>query len=279
MKNGHHLPVDYEGIALPEDLAIVYPKVFQIAESRVNHDEMDAALAHLGVEGWTTDALDDHALLTEFAGKSCYMSFDKSLNKNLTRVGGRNNEEYIQEGIIATHHGSVLEHSTVSFFLVDVSRVVTHELVRHRAGSAFSQVSGRYVRVDKLAFYVPAILHNYPGAVQAFIKTMSTAMAGFKELEEITGIDKMTDFGEKKLVTSALRRVLGNGCANHIVVTANHRTWRHIIAERTSPHAEEEIRVVAAQIASRLKRSFPAIYADMHVGKDELEWVFKHTKV
>jgi thymidylate synthase (FAD) len=277
--NEQQLPTGFEDIDLPDDIAIVAPRIFQIAESRVNYEDMHSALAHLGVSDWTSDALDDHALLTEFAGKSCYMSFDKTLNKNLTRVGGRNNEEYIQKGIIATHHGSVLEHSTVSFFLADVSRVVTHELVRHRAGTAFSQVSGRYVRVDKLAFYVPKILHNYPGAVESFIKTMSATMAGFKELEMLTGIDKMTDFGEKKLVTSALRRVLGNGCANHIVVTANHRTWRHIIAERTSPHAEEEIRVVAAQIAARLKKSFPAIYADMRIGGDDLEWVFEHAKV
>ena len=257
----------------------VYPVVFLVAQSQVNHTEMDAALKHLGVEDWHTDAEDDHSLLTEFAGKSCYMSFDKSLNKNLTRIGGRNNQDYIQKGIISTRHGSVLEHSTVSFYLANVSRVVTHELVRHRAGTAFSQVSGRYVRTDTLGFYVPKILSEYPGAVECFINTMANSMEGFKKLEELTGINDMSDFNEKKKVTSALRRVIGNGQANHILITANHRSWRHIIAERTSPHAEEEIREVVSMIARILKCTFPAIYADMHESEDGLEWVFDHSKV
>lgn len=262
-----------------QNFNLVTPEIFRVAESQVNHEEIAAALASLGVTDWHSDAEEDHALLTEFAGKSCYMSFDVSLNKNLTRVGGRNNHDYIQEGIIGMHHGSVLEHSTVSFYITNVSRVVTHELVRHRAGAAYSQLSGRYVRIDLLDFYVPKILFNYPGAAEKFIDVMSASMQGYKELEAITGIDAMTDFAEKKKVTSAIRRVLGNGQANHILVTANHRTWRHIIAERTSPHAEEEIRLVTSKIAANLKEHHPAIYGDMVLGEDGLHWTFTHAKV
>ena len=70
---------------------------------------------------------------------------------------------------------------------------------------------------------------------------------------EITGIEDMTDFGLKKRLTSAFRRLIGNGQANLLVMTANHRAWRHVIEMRTSVHAEEEIRVIMSDVAQQLK--------------------------
>ena len=257
---------------------LVHPKAFLIAETKVDHAAIDHALLHLGVDGWMSDGETDADVLTEFAGKSCYMSFDKQLNLNLTKVGGRPNEAYIQDGIIGNKHGSVLEHSTVTFFLTNVSRVVTHELVRHRAGTAFSQTSGRYVRSDEIDMYIPEELKGYPGAETVFIKAMNGMEDNLAELVKVTGIETMTDFGIKKRLTSAFRRILGNGQANHLVMTGNHRAWRHIIEMRTSVHAEEEIRVIMGDVAQQLKAKFPTIYADMTcngVG----EWVFEHSKV
>jgi thymidylate synthase (FAD) len=145
----------------------IHPKAFLIAETRVDEFAISDALKHLGVEGWTSDADTDADLLVEFAGKSCYMSFDTSLNQNLTKVGGRNNHDYIQQGIIANKHGSVLEHATVTFFLTNVSRVVTHEIIRHRAGVAYSQTSGRYVRNDEISYYIPKDIYDEGGHVLA----------------------------------------------------------------------------------------------------------------
>ena len=88
----------------------------------------------------------------------------------------------------------------------------------------------------------------------------------------------MTDFGLKKRLTSAFRRLIGNGQANHLVMTANHRAWRHIIEMRTSVHAEEEIRVIMSDVAQQLKDKFPTIYADMTLNGVG-EWVFAHSKV
>ena len=87
----------------------------------------------------------------------------------------------------------------------------------------------------------------------------------------------MTDFGLKKRLTSAFRRILGNGQANHLVMTGNHRAWRHIIEMRTSVHAEEEIRVIIGDVAQQLKAKFPTIYADMECSDGE--WTFAHSKV
>ena len=257
---------------------LVHPKAFLIAETKVDHAAIDHALLHLGVDGWMSDGETDADVLTEFAGKSCYMSFDRQLNLNLTKVGGRTNEEYIQQGIIENKHGSVLEHSSVTFFLTNVSRVVTHELVRHRAGTAFSQTSGRYVRSDEIDMYLPDELAVYPEAVAVFQRANEQMEDNLAELVRVTGIETMTNFGLKKRLTSAFRRLIGNGQANHLVMTANHRAWRHVIEMRTSVHAEEEIRVIMSDVAQQLKDKFPTLYGDMSLNNVG-EWVFAHSKV
>ena len=259
---------------------LIHPKAFLIAETRVDKVAISDALKHLGVEDWTSDAATDADLLVEFAGKSCYMSFDTSLNQNLTKVGGRNNHDYIQQGIIANKHGSVLEHASVTFFLVNVSRVVTHEIVRHRAGVAYSQTSGRYVRSDEVDMYLPADIACNPAAVEVWKRAVGQMEENVRELAEVTRINDKP-FSLKKKLTSAFRRIIGNGQANHIVVTANHRAWRHMIETRTDPHAEEEIRVVFADISRQLRERFPTIYADAQVSEvDGIEVTkFEHSKV
>lgn len=258
----------------------IHPKAFLIAETRVDEHTIRDALKHLGVEGWTSDADTDADLLVEFAGKSCYMSFDTSLNQNLTKVGGRNNHDYIQQGIIANKHGSVLEHATVTFFLTNVSRVTTHEIVRHRAGAAYSQTSGSYVRNDEVNMYLPTDIAAVPAAVEIFKRAIRQMEENSRELAKVTNIDSKP-FSLKKRLTSAFRRIIGNGQATHIVVTANHRAWRHMIEMRTDPSAEEEIRVVFADISRQLRERFPTIYADAQVSEvDGIEVTkFEHSKV
>ena len=257
---------------------LVNPRAFLIAETKVDYAAMDHALLSLGVDGWASDGGTDADVLTEFAGKSCYMSFDKNLNLNLSKVGGRPNSAYIQDGIIGNKHGSVLEHSTVTFFLTNVSRVVTHELVRHRAGTAFSQTSGRYVRSNDVDMYLPDELKMYPEAVRIYERAVREMEENLAELVQVTHIEEMQDFAMKKRLTSAFRRIVGNGQANHLVMTANHRAWRHIIEMRTSVHAEEEIRVIMGDVAQQLKDKFPTLYGDMSLNNVG-EWVFAHSKV
>ena len=259
---------------------IVHPKSFLIAETQTSFKCMRSALESLGVTGWETDAETPADLLTEFAGKSCYMSFDTALNQNLTKTGTRNNHDYIQQGIIANSHGSVLEHSTVTFFITNVSRVVTHEIIRHRAGTAYSQTSGRYVRTDEVDMYLPADIACNPAAVEVWKRAVGQMEENAREMAEVTRISDKP-FSLKKKLTSAFRRIIGNGQANHIVVTANHRAWRHMIEMRTDPHAEEEIRVVFADISRQLRERFKTIYADAIITEEDGIEVtkFEHSKV
>jgi thymidylate synthase (FAD) len=83
--------------------------------------------------------LNDPQNLAEFAGRLCCRSWEPGLNPNVTRV--RTDQDAYLGNILASMHGSVLEHISFSFVLHNVSRVFTHELIRHRPGVAVSRSS------------------------------------------------------------------------------------------------------------------------------------------
>lgn len=257
----------------------VVPEVFIIAETglvRLNAGQgLQGFLNFLGVPDWQTDAASPAEELCEIAGKSCYLSFSTDLNKNLTKVGARRNYDYIQQGIVSTRHGSVLEHATVTLAFVNVSRVFTHELVRHRVGAAYSQVSGRYVRTDQINYFLPGCIQAEPQAVEYFNMAFQKMEKWMHELGGLFGIDDMKDFKVKKMLTSAFRRLIGNGQANHIIATFNHRTLRHIIELRTDESAEEEIRTAFCKVFNMVCGRYPAIYNDAVLHQDNKGELFQ----
>jgi len=87
------------------------------------------------------------------------------------------------------------------------------------------------------------------------------AEAAYHALEQKVPWDKLS-MDEKKRLTSALRRILPDGLATHVIWTANHRTLRWLIEMRTDPAAEVEIRMVFDQIAQIVTRDYPLIYQD-----------------
>src|SRR5437870_10307708 len=84
--------------------------------------------------------------LAEFAGRICYMSQHNPAN--------RSTADYL-ENIKKQGHGSVLEHEVYVLLIEGISRSCSHELVRHRAGFGYSQLSQRYVDESHAAFVVP----------------------------------------------------------------------------------------------------------------------------
>lgn len=265
-------------------MKIVVPQVFVIGESRIIPDEFQAMLTAMGVGDWQSDADSDTELIMESAGKLCYMSFDAKLNKNLTKTGTRDNFTYLQEGIIGTKHGSVLEHCTVNLVFLDVSRVFTHELVRHRPGAAYSQTSGRFVRTDDLGFFLPQVIRDNADLAEIFDEEIAHQEEVQKKLVKVARMDGMTgkmDFSLKKKLTSAFRRLIGNGQSNNIMATYNHRALRHLIEARTSQHAEEEIRYGFNVVFDKVSSRYPALYADAQREMVDGYWqvTFKHSKV
>jgi len=238
----------------------IKPKIFLIGETKVNQEGLGALLQHLGVPEWTSDAPSDIELLSEVYGRACYRSFGTELNPNITRVRS-SNEAYLSN-IIEKGDGSVLEHGVANFFIADVSRVFTHELVRHRVGVAISQESLRFARLTDLNWYAPLVIEESPEAMTIFARTMEELSALQRELAEMFDLDNKASFDEKKEITSAMRRLAPLGLATNIGWSCNIRTLRHVIEQRTAPWAEEEMRVVFGEIAEISKKQWPKIFAD-----------------
>lgn len=255
------------------------PKVFLVGETRIVKEGLDAFLEHVGAPEWDTDAPSDSERLCEVFGRLCYRSFKPGLNPNVTRVR-QGNANYLSH-VLDVGHGSVIEHAVVNFILADVSRVFTHELVRHRAGTAISQESLRFVRLDQLSAYVPTHIRESEEGMQVFVKTVEQLEQIQLDLAKLYGIENEQQFNEKKKLTSAFRRVAPLGTATTVGWSCNFRTLRHVIEVRTAPDAEEEIRLVFGKVYELVRGRYPNLFADYEETLvDGLPWVkTAHRKV
>jgi thymidylate synthase (FAD) len=148
--------------------------------------------------------------------------------------------------------------------------------VRHRAGSAFSQESLRYVRLTDIGFRVPPALEPVREQVVSLVEQLEEFQLS---AADALGIDSEgIPFHVKKEVTSALRRLAPIGLSTDIVWTANVRTLRHVIEMRTAPGAEEELRLVFDSIAHTMKDEAPGLFQDF-TRQDDGSWVPEHSKV
>lgn len=258
--------------AREQRVKLVRPTVFLVGETRVNAAGLEAYLAHIGVAQWQTDAPSDGERIAEVMGRLCYRSFEPGLNPNVTKVR-EGNKAYL-DNIIQVGHGSVLEHAMLNFIFADVSRVVTHELVRHRAGTAISQESLRFVRLDSLSAYAPVHIQENEAGMAIFTRTMAQLEAIQRELAEVYAINEESKFSVKKQLTSAFRRMAPMGVATTIGWSCNFRTLRHVIEHRTDPHAEEEIRFLFGEVFQLVKDRYPNAFGDYVVEMvDGLPWV------
>ncbi|MCC6696981.1 MAG: FAD-dependent thymidylate synthase, partial [Candidatus Hydrogenedentes bacterium] len=219
----------------------VEPKVFLVGETRIVEDGLQDYLNHVGVPAWNTDAPSDAEKLCEVYGRLCYRSFEPGLNPNVTRVR-KGNANYLGH-VLEVGHGSVIEHAVLNFVFADVSRVFTHELVRHRAGTAISQESLRFVRLDRLSAFMPSHIREDDDGMEIYAKTLEQLEEVQRSLAKAYAIEDESKFDRKKKLTSAFRRVAPEGLATTIGWSCNFRALRHVIEMRTAPDAEEELRV------------------------------------
>jgi len=250
----------------------VEPKVFLVGETKIVKEGLSGFLKHVGVPKWKSDASTDLEKIIEVMGRLCYRSFEPGLNKNVKKVR-EHNKDYL-ENIKKVKHGSVIEHPVLNFIFTDVSRVFTHELVRHRAGTAISQESLRFVRLDDLGQWLPTVIYEDEKAVEIFVKT-------FKQLEKLQLEfaehfkldDEAMPFHKKKVITSAMRRIAPIGLATTIGWSANPRTLRWVLEMRTDPNAEEEIRLVFGKVADIVAKRYPNLFGDYEIEMaDGLPW-------
>ncbi|MEP6755838.1 MAG: FAD-dependent thymidylate synthase [Chthonomonadales bacterium] len=210
------------------------------------------------------DKLEDSAQLCKLAGQVCYASFAPK------RTYNKDAERYFAN-IKESGHGSVLEHANFSFLLYGVSRSMTHELVRHRAGFAFSMLSQRYVSGKVLRFVERPEYASDEELHAWFEKRIDAAAADYETLANIllsrqkegSGIlsaEYRTDL--RKKVQQSARSLLPNETEAPIVVTGNARAWRHLIEMRANEHAEIEIREVALRAYKCLRETDGILFGD-----------------
>lgn len=242
----------------------VEPQVFLVGESRLVGEGLQAYLNYLGIPDWASDAPTDSEKLVEVMGRLCYRSFQPGMNRNVTKVR-EHNSDYLAN-VLNVKHGSVIEHPVMNFVFADVSRVFTHELVRHRAGVAISQESLRFVRLTDLGQWLPTAILENEQAVEIFGKTFEHLEGLQIRLAELFRLDdEGVPFHIKKVITSAMRRIAPIGLATTIGWSANPRTIRWVLEMRTHPTAEEEIRLVFGKVGEVVTKRYPHLFGDFTV--------------
>jgi thymidylate synthase (FAD) len=213
--------------------------------------------------------LPDSSQLCKTSGQTCYMSFGPQ------RTTNENAAAYI-ERLTSAGHGSVLEHASFSFLLYGISRSVTHELVRHRAGAAFSQISQRYVSGSVLRFVERPEYQEDPDLHMHFEERADRAAAEYEAMAELLlerqegGASMLTaDYrtDARKKVQQTARSLLPNETEAPMVFTGNVRALRHIIEMRADAHAESEIRNLALRLFLCLRTVDPILFGDYDLGE------------
>src|SRR5579884_145143 len=198
------------------------PTVYLVGRQVVDAEAVDRFLADHGV-AWQTDTEVAGEHLVEIAGRLCYMSFARP------RPGG--NKAYLDH-ILEVGHGSVLEHAAWNFVFTGISRSLTHELVRHRAGWAYSQLSQRYVDESIAEYVEPDVIAADPELHRLWLEAVGHAHRAYVKL-----VEKLTEHYKdetdrtlrRKLARQAARSVLPNATETKIFASANARALRHFI--------------------------------------------------
>ena len=220
---------------------------------------------HLKVQ-WRGDASDGERL-AEYAGRVCYMSQHNPVN--------RTTAEYL-ENIKKQGHGSVLEHAVYVLLIEGISRSCSHELVRHRAGFGYSQLSQRYVDESHAAFVMPPAIQGDPHLEADWEREVADAQAAYVHAVEAL-LERYAWVSDKvhrrKLAREAARSVLPNATEVKIVVSGNARAWRTMLELRCGEGAELEIRRLAVACLRALEREASALFSDFetYVAADKEE--------
>ena len=212
---------------------------------------------HLKVQ-WRGDASDGERL-AEYAGRVCYMSQHNPVN--------RTTAEYL-ENIKKQGHGSVLEHAVYVLLIEGISRSCSHELVRHRAGFGYSQLSQRYVDESHAAFVMPPAIQGDPHLEADWEREVADAQAAYVHAVEAL-LERYAWVSDKvhrrKVAREAARSVLPNATEVKIVVSGNARAWRTMLELRCGEGAELEIRRLAVACLRALEREASALFSDFEI--------------
>ncbi len=145
-------------------------------------------------------------------------------------------------------HASVIEHASFTFSVEDVSRAMTHQLVRHRIAS-YTQQSQRYVTYDTIEKYVmPPSIACKGEAKKVFEEALGTISETYRQLLKMA------------IPKEDARFILPNAAKTNIMVTMNARELRHLFNLRCCARAQWEIREVATEMLKQAKKAAPSLF-------------------
>jgi len=190
--------------------------------------------------------------LIELAGRTAYQSRDKITQDSA--------EKFVKM-LRNRGHESVLEHSCMTVEFNNVSRGLTHELVRHRIAS-YTQESTRYVDGSNFLVVIPPDKDADEKLVELNLPNGTKLKVSFQEWMDLNEQMYRGLRGVGWLPQDA-RQVLPTGIKAQIVVTCNFREWRHIFKLRTAKDAHWEIRQVMINLLEEVKKQIPIIFDDL----------------
>lgn len=177
--------------------------------------------------------------LLEHAGRVCYRSESRG-------EPGRFLQKRIREG-----HESLIEHASLTFEISGISRVTSHQLVRHRIAS-YSQESQRYVDLSNPEFVMPPSIAQNPESLRAWDDLVERMRDTYQSLRRL-GVKKEDS-----------RFLLPNATATRIVVTMNFRELLHFFRIRCDRAAQWEIRALAKEMLKLAYQVAPSVFQDLY---------------
>jgi thymidylate synthase (FAD) len=176
--------------------------------------------------------------LIESCGRTCYESYDKVTEDSHIKI---------IRHLLKNGHTSVFEHASATFRFTNVSRSLTHQLVRHRIAS-YSQKSQRYVKENDFDFITPDAIIDNGDALAKYHDCM-------KFIEEI--YNDLVALGIRK---EDARYVLPNACTTTIDTTLNFRSLFNLFDLRGDIHAQWEIRRKVMAMLVLVKEHAPTVF-------------------
>lgn len=249
------VPKDLLGVLSPE------PRLYVLSRPILDLGELAAFLEQEATEWERTSGATEAENIIEFAGRICYMSFGN-------KQSPRSNREYIHN-LIDQEHDSVLEHASWTFLLTGVSRAFTHQMVRHRVGFSFSQLSQQYHDETTAKFVIPEEVKVNPKVKELWLRLIEELRRGYQSISNDLEHGDLRQHASSKefrrSVRSAARSILPNATETKLVFSANARALRHFLSLRGAIAGDLEMRVVSALIYSRLKDEAPVLLSDFEM--------------
>lgn len=214
---------------------------------------------------WTHDpSASDSELAAEMAGRVCYMSFGSLQFRKST-------QDYIAN-IIGQGHESVLEHANFGLMADGISRALTHQLVRHRVGFAYSQLSQQYHDESTTEFLAPDVVKQNAELAKKWSEWRELTLQLYGEIQDAErehGLAaSMSKRESARASRSAARTVLPNAARTTLMVTGNARAWLHLLRTRAGIQGDVEMREYCLAVWRVLHDAAPIFFDEFEVVED-----------